>query len=67
MLKEVDIFDSDITELESKALWRMLKKREQYVDQGRTGEAHGAGTMIYLLWNTLKGNEVVNTGYQDIL
>jgi hypothetical protein len=55
-LETVDIHDPELLPLEAQALGLMLEKRELYVSQGRSREAHGAGTMIWILWNTLKGN-----------
>ena len=64
-LHTVDIHDPELLPVERQALALMLDKREQYVDQGRAREAHGAGTMIMILWNTLKGgphNDITNWG-----
>lgn len=64
-LHVVDIHDPELIPLEAQALGLMLAKREQYVMQGRSREAHGAGTMILILWNTLKGgphNDATNWG-----
>ena len=55
MLNEVDLQDERLTPELRLALYRMLQKREQYVDQGRAREAHGLGTGIYILWKTLIG------------
>jgi hypothetical protein len=54
-LRRVDVHDPELIPVEAIALQRMLDKREQYVSQGRTREAHGAGSMISILWDTLKG------------
>jgi hypothetical protein len=51
----VDIHDEELLPLEAQALGMMLAKREAYVEQGRAREAHGLGTGIWILWNTLKG------------
>jgi hypothetical protein len=51
----VNIYDEELLPLEAQALALMLDKREMYVDQGRSREAHGCGTAIMILWNTLKG------------
>lgn len=53
-LARVDTSDPDLTPAEVKALTRMLAKREQYVHDGRVRDAHGAGTMIMILWQELK-------------
>ena len=55
MLNEIDLQDERLTPELRLALYRMLEKREQYVEQGRAREAHGLGTGIYLLWKTLTG------------
>ena len=55
MLKRVDAYDPELIPNEARALMEMLHKREQYVMQGRAREAHGAGTMIMILWDCLKG------------
>jgi len=52
-LNEIDLNDPILTELEVVAFKTMLDKRESYVEQGRAREAHGAGTMIKILWDTL--------------
>lgn len=63
MLREVDIRDPRLTEMEALALAKMLKKREQYVRQGRAKEAHGLGTGIWILWKTLIQEPEGATGY----
>lgn len=63
MLKDVDPLDPEISNVEAIALFKMLEKREQYVTQGRAREAHGAGTMIYMLWKILKDQPPALTGY----
>lgn len=55
MLGEIDLQDERLTPELRLALYRMLQKREQYVDQGRAREAHGLGTGIYILWKTIIG------------
>jgi hypothetical protein len=54
-LRRIDIYAPHITDQEATAFTLMFEKREQYVDQGRNREAHGAGTMINILWKTLSG------------
>lgn len=64
-LHAIDLYDPELLPVERQALGLMLAKREQYVDQGRAREAHGAGTMIMIMWNTLKGgphNDTTNWG-----
>ncbi len=39
------------------------EKREAYVDQGRSREAHGVGTAIWIFWKTLINESAGNTGY----
>jgi hypothetical protein len=56
MLRQVNPYDDELLPVEQSALIKMLRKREQYVEQGRAGEAHGAGTMIWILWNELKAD-----------
>jgi hypothetical protein len=63
MLSEVNPLDARISERESLALQMMLKKREAYVDQGRSREAHGVGTAIWIFWKTLINESAGNTGY----
>jgi hypothetical protein len=53
MLHEVNPMDVRLTELEAIAMVKLLEKRESYVRQGRSREAHGLGTGIWLLWTTL--------------
>lgn len=52
-LVEVNPDDPNLSEMERSALIRMLEKFENYVHRGASKEAHGAGTMILLLWETL--------------
>jgi hypothetical protein len=54
MLRKIDLDDPILLPVERRALIAMMEKRERYVDQLRHREAHGAGTMIWLLWTTLK-------------
>ncbi len=54
-LKAIDLHAPHITNQEAVALTLMLDKREQYVEQGRFREAHGAGSMINILWKALSG------------
>jgi len=64
MLRQINLQDKRLTELESLALSRMLEKREEYVMHGRGREAHGAGTMIFMLWSILTdGRTLYDTGY----
>ena len=55
-----NVQDPDLLPFEAKALELMIAKREYYVEQGRAKEAHGLGTGIMILWNTLKGNPIPN-------
>lgn len=55
MLGEVDLQDDRLTPELRLALYRMMQKREFYVEQGRAREAHGLGTGIYILWKTVIG------------
>ena len=64
----VDIHDPELIPLEAMALARMLEKRECYVAQGRVREAHGLGTGISIVWDTLKGDfsDTVTTDHGDL-
>jgi hypothetical protein len=66
MLSEVNPFDARISERECMALQLMLQKRESYVSQGRSREAHGMGTAIWILWKTLIHEAAGNTGYGSL-
>ena len=55
LLKEINLNAEHLTSQEKEALLRMLDKREFYVEQGRFREAHGAGSVIHILWRTLLG------------
>jgi hypothetical protein len=66
MLREINLQDKRLTELEAVALAKMLSKREQYVQQGRAREAHGAGTAIWILWSTLTGGRNIVTTWGDL-
>ena len=63
MLQQVDPLDPEVSNVEAIALMKMLEKREQYVTQGRAREAHGAGTMIWILWRTLKEKPLMLTDF----
>jgi len=63
MLSEVDPSDKRLTELESLAIQRMLEKRQKYVYAGRSRDAHGLGTGIWILWKTLTLEQPDPTGY----
>jgi hypothetical protein len=63
MLSEVDPLDPRISEPDARALQLMLEKRENYVAQGRSREAHGLGTGIWILWRTLIQEAAGSTGY----
>lgn len=63
MLREVNPLFPGLTEQESFALSKMLEKREQYANQGRAKEAHGAGTMIWILWRALTDSPQQATGF----
>lgn len=54
-LDEIDFHDERLTPEMKLALYRMMQKREFYVDQGRSREAHGLGTGVYILWKTIVG------------
>ena len=67
MLSQINLQDKRLTELEAVSLSKMLQKREDYVHQGRGREAHGAGTMIWLMWVTLtEGRTYYETGYGEL-
>lgn len=66
MLAQVDLQDQRLTTLEAVALAKMLRKREQYVQQGRAAEAHGLGTGIWLLWLTLTDGKKYDTGWASL-
>ena len=66
MLGQINLHDKRLTELEASALSKMLTKREQYVNQGRGREAHGAGTAIWILWTTLTEGRTYITGYGEL-
>jgi hypothetical protein len=63
MLSEVNPHDERLTAAESLALVLMLEKRELYVAQGRSRDAHGLGTGIWILWKTLIHEALPATGY----
>ena len=56
MLRQIDLFEDSLLPVERSAIKKMMDKREQYVDQGRAREAHGAGTMIWILYKELTGD-----------
>jgi hypothetical protein len=66
MLRQIDLKDSRLTEVESIALSKMIDKREQYVEQGRSREAHGAGMAIWIFWSTLIDGKPYTTGWDGI-
>lgn len=66
MLSEVNPQDPRITEREALALQLMLRKRESYVEQGRSREAHGMGTAIWMLWKTLINEQTGSTGFGSL-
>jgi hypothetical protein len=63
MLSEVNPLDARLSELEAIALVKLLEKRAYYVDQGRSREAHGLGTAIWILWRTLTHQSQQPTGF----
>jgi len=65
MLSHINLQDKRLTELEAVALSKMLQKREQYVHQGRGREAHGSGSAIWILWETLTDGRKYLTGFGD--
>ena len=65
-LDSVNPLSPELTEPESFALTRMLEKREQYVEQGRFDCAHGAGTMIWILWQSLTYGKQQQTGWGEL-
>jgi len=66
VLSQIDLQDPRITELEAVAMAKILAKREQYVRQGRTEEAHGAGTAVWIFWLTLTEGRQYITNWSDI-
>ena len=66
MLKQINLQDERLTELEAVALSKMITKREQYVDQGRAREAHGAGMAIWILWSTLLDGRQYVTNWGEL-
>jgi hypothetical protein len=66
MLDEVNPLDVRLSSEEALALYRMIQKREQYVGQGRSREAHGLGTGIHIMWRTLTGEVPKSTMLGDI-
>jgi hypothetical protein len=66
-LRVIDLDDPILSPLEAEAFRVMLEKREYYIAQCRPREAHGAGAVIQLLWNTLHHFETtVITNYGDL-
>jgi hypothetical protein len=49
-LRKIDVYAPFLSQGQSDLLIKMLDKREYYVEQCRPREAHGAGTMIMMLW-----------------
>ena len=66
MLKQINLQDPRLTTLEAVTLAKMLEKREQYVSQGRASTAHGAGTMIWIMWSTLTDGKKFDTGFAEL-
>jgi hypothetical protein len=66
MLHEVNPLDARLTELEAIALVKLLDKRTYYVDQGRSREAHGLGTAIWILWRTLTHQPLQQTYFGEL-
>jgi len=66
VLSHINLQDRRLTELEAVALAKMLAKREQYVNQGRGREAHGAGTAIWIMWEILTDGRKYLTGFGEL-
>jgi len=66
VLAQIDVQDKRLNELEAVALTKILRKREQYVRQGRTGEAHGAGTAAWILWLELTQGRQYATNWGEL-
>ena len=67
MLKQINLQDPKLSELEAVALAKMIAKRESYIDQGRFREAHGLGTGIYMLWSVITDGRKYQTGFGELL
>ena len=66
VLAQINLRDHRLSELESIAMAKILTKREQYIRQGRAGEAHGAGTAVWILWLELTQGRQHITGWSEL-
>ena len=66
-LLDINPYDPRLTEAQSRATILMMKKYEQYAYQGRKDDAHGAGTIIRIYWNSITApHKNVSTGWDEL-
>jgi hypothetical protein len=65
-LDQIDPFAAYLTKEESVALHMMKDKHQRYIAKGWTNEARGMRSAILILWQALRKEVVIDTGWGEM-
>jgi hypothetical protein len=65
-LLHINVQDKRLTDLEAVSITKMLLKRDKYIIEGRSREAHGVSAAINILWGVLTDGRRYSTGWGDL-
>lgn len=65
-LDHVDPFALHLSNEETVALSLMIDKIQRYIAKGRVQEAHGARSMVLILWQALAREPAIDTGWGEL-
>jgi hypothetical protein len=65
-LAHVDPFAEHLTPAESVALHMCMDKVQRYIAKGRVKEAHGARSMVLIMWQALMLEPAIDTGWGEL-
>jgi hypothetical protein len=66
MLSNVNVQDRRLTDVDAVVLTRLMQKRDEYITQGRSKEAHGVARSIRIHWEVCTDARRYSTGWGGI-
>ena len=67
MIDSIDPFEFTLTPRESLGLHMALDKLERYIAKGRLGEAQGARSVVWIMWQALTTETgPIDTGWGEL-
>ena len=65
-LDHINPFAAHLTHAEAVGLHLCMDKVQRYIAKGRVQEAHGARSMVLIMWQALELDPVIDTGWGEL-